>query len=390
MRIFAHNPDLLDIEKTFLSDSTLKAATVFPVKNTDNFTTGRRLLVGEMSRERSELLTLGSKTIDQLTLGAANFPHDTDDPIYAIKYDKVRVYRATSETGTRSLLATIDVDVDNTDGKTWYEDLNSLDTFWYEVSYYDSVADEESDRSPAIQATGYARDQLGSIIMEVVRKVNDLDFIDMDAETYIDNANDVSVDLQTQAKRPYRFLKRSQLLDLALGASTINFPADLWSINYLEANDTSATVVRTFRPKTVSATEARAHLALYTLGGQYTQEVAYDDEANQLIVVPKALALRTGAFTLHYYKKFDDFTSFSSRIEGPTRLAYKLAMFREYYLAKADSNNKYLTKAQKYDNMYKVEVAKLQRTKNIDAGGPSGLGPDRKRYIQWGGPRYRQ
>lgn len=392
MRIFAVNPSLTSTEKTFLSDSTLVGATALLVKNTNGFVNGQRILIGAMSRERSELRTIGgAPTATGLTINAAVFPHDTDDPVYALLYDQVRIYRSTAgETGSFTLLTTIDIDVDNADGKTWYEDPNSTSSYWYKVSFYSSISAEETDQSAAVQSTGYSRDQIGSVILEVAKKVSDPDFIEMDPEMYIANANDTSTDLTTQAKRPYRFLKRNTSLDLAADSSTIDFPAKFWKINYIEINDTSSAVTRLYRPKKVSTTQALANLALYTLGGNSVDGIAIDDEANQIIVYPKSLLARTAAVFFHDYKTFDDFTSFSSKIEGPTRLAYKLALFRDYYLMKADSNNKYLVKADKYDNMYKVEVAKLQREKNIDAGGPHSMGADKKRYPQFGGRRYRQ
>jgi hypothetical protein len=392
MRIFARNPSLTDIEKTFLSDSTLVGATALLVKNTNNFVNGHRILIGAMSRERSELRTIGgAPTATGLTINAAVFPHDTDDPVYALLYDQVRIYRSTAgETGTFTLLTTIDIDVDNADGRTWYEDPNSTSSYWYKVSFYSSISAEETDQSAAVQSTGYSRDQIGSVILEVAKKVRDPDFIEMDPEEYIASANDTSTDLTTQAKRPFRFLKRNTPLNIGANSSTIDFPALFWKINFIEINDTSSAVTRVYRPKKVSTTQALANLASNTLGSDSVDGIAIDDEANQIIVYPKSLLARTGAVFFHDYKLFDDFTSFSSRIEGPTRLAYKLAMYRDYYLMKADSNNKYLAKATNYDNMYKVEVAKLQREKNIDAGGPQSMGAEKKRYPQFGGRRYRQ
>ncbi len=391
MKIFAYNPKLEDIEKTFLSNSTVVGATTFKVKNTDRFEDERPVLVGEMSRERSEVLYIDSLTATQLTLGAAVFPHDADDPVYAIKFDKVRIYRSTTgEDGVYSLLDTVDIDVDNADGKTWYEDPNSLDTYYYKVSYYDSIGDEETEQSDAIKATGYERDQVGSIILQVATKIGDKEFLDIDAQEHLDNANDISDDLLTQAKRPYRFLKRMEQLDIEADASTVDFPTTFWKVNYVEVNEVAPASSRTYRPKKVSATEARFQLTMQTTPGDYVSEIAFDDEENQMIVVPKARTQRLNAFNFHFYKEFDTFTSFSSRIEGPTRLVYKLGLLRDAYMTKADSDDKYLKKAMEYDRKYNAEVIKLQREKNIEAGGPDGLAPDKKRYPQWGGRRYRQ
>lgn len=392
MRIFAKNPKLDDVEKTWLSDDTLAGAIAWPVKNAEGFANGDRVLMGEISRERTELLTIDADpTVTGLATEAADFPHDADDPVYAIKYDQMRIRRSTGGIdGSYSLLDTIDLDVDNEEGKTWYEDPNSLPGYFYTISFYDSVGATETDQSDPIAATGYTQDQIGSVILGVAKRVGDPDFIEFDPEVYISAANDVSTDLQTRAKRPYRFLKRNVPLDLAADSSTIDFPDDIWKINYVEVNDTSAVLVRVYRPKKVSTTEALARLAQTALGGNYVNGVAYDDEANQLVVYPKSLDARTAAFFFHYYKKFSQFTSFASLIEGPTRLAYKLALMREYYQMKADSNSKYSAKATQYDNWYNIEVSKLQREKNIDAGGPMSLGADRKRYAQFGGRSYRQ
>lgn len=391
MRIFAYNPSLEGIEKTFLSNSTALGATVFKVKNTDRFQDEQRVLVGEMSRERSEMLYIDSLTTTQFTLDAAEFPHDADDPIYAIKFDQVRIYRSTTgEDGVYSLLDTVDIDVDNADGKTWYEDPNSLDTYYYKVAYYDSVNDEETEQSDAIKATGYDRDQIGSVILEVAREVKDTEFVDTDAQVHLDKANDVSDDLLTQAKRPYRFLKRMEQLDIEANASTVAFPLTLWKINYVEVNEVAPAASRTFQPQKVSPTEARFQLTMQTIPGDYVNEIAFDDEENEMIVVPKARTQRLNAFNFHFYKRFDTFTSFSSRIEGPTRLVYKLGLLRDHYMMKADSDDKYLKKSMEFDRKYNAEVMKLQREKNIEAAGPQGLAPDKKRYPQWGGRRYRQ
>lgn len=391
MNIFASNPDTTNLERTYLSRSTASGDTVFKVKNSDRFVADQKVLVGAMGRERSEIRTIASLTATELTLDAADFPHDSDDPVYAIQYDQMKVYRSTTGiAGSYSVLATVDLDVDNANNKTTYQDLTALDTYYYKISFYDSVNDEESDLTDPIPATGYAYNQLGAIISEVARKVKDIDFQEIAAEVHIANANDISIDLQTQAKRPYRFLKRNTQLDIDADASTIDFPDDFWKVNYVEVNEVGPAASRTFRPKKVSATEARFQLTQSSTPGDYVDMIAFDDEADQMIVVPAARLERLNAFNFHYYKTFDQFTSFSSTIEGPTRLAYKLGLLRECYMSKADDDDKYLKKADSYDRKYNTEVMKLQREKSIEAGGPSGMAPDRKKYPQWGGRKYRQ
>lgn len=391
MRLFARNPDLTGTEMTYLSSSTAQGATIFKAKNTDRFTDGQMILVGAMSRERSEILELATHTATQLTLAAADFPHDADDPVYVLDYDQVRIYRSTTGSGgVFSLLDTVPIDVDNVDGKTWYTDQNSLTTYWYQVAFYDSVGDNEGDRSPAIQATGYPELAVGTIITEVASEVKDKDFIEMDIPAYISTMNNINADLITQAKRPYRFLKTSESLTAEANASTIDLPDDLWKVNYIEVNEFGPASEEVFRPKQVPITKARWQLAWDTMAGDYVDGISVDDEAMQLVFFPKARVQRIGAFTIHYYKNFTRFTDFSNIVETPNTLIYKLGLKREFYLRRADDDSKYMVKFNEYDKAYQAEVMKMNRGKNIMADGPTGMGPDQKKYNQFGGVRYRQ
>lgn len=389
MNIVTTNPDVRSLEKSFLNKSYASGVGSIQVKNTNKFLDNGIILIGEMGRERSELASInGAPTTTTITLDAVTtWPHDADDPVYVLDWNKIRIYRSTNgENGTYSLLATIDIDVDNEDSKTYYDDPNALTTYFYETSYYDSVGGIESERSQPIAATGYTEKQIGTIIAAVARKVKDENFIEMSLEGYIDAMNDINDDLITQAKRPYRFLKESVLLTANADSSVIPFPVDLWKINYLELND----LYTVTRPKKVSPTEARFQLKSYSTTGDYVDGIAYDDETNELIFYPAARTERIGAFNLHYYKKFTRFTSLADVVQIPNTLIYKLGLLREYYTGKADDDDKYLKKASGYEKRYNTEVMKLQREKNIEAAGPEGLGPDKKRYLQWGGRAYRQ
>lgn len=396
MNIVAFNPEVGHLEKSYLGKSYASGVSAVLIKNSNKFADGQKVLIGSMGRERSEILEVNGTGLTSTNLPFTTntaFPHDADDPVYVLEYDKIRIYRSTTgENGVYSQLAEIDIDVDNPDNATYYDDANALTTYWYQVAYYDSVGDEESNRTSPMAATGYTRKQLGTIIPGVAKDVGDPEFIEADVEQYISWLNDINDDLITQAKRPYRFLKTSVSLDVEAGDSTALFPADFWKINFIEAHEYGASgSVRTFRARDfASVTKAQYQLDLYTLGGDYIDGVAVDDEEEKLIFFPKARVQRLNAFTLHYYKNFTPFTSLSDTVETPNTLIYKLGLKREYYLKKADSDNKYLAKYNEYDKKYNAEVMKLQREKNIFADGPTGMSPDRKRYPQFGGRRYRQ
>ena len=384
MKVIAFNPDISQDERTFLSRRIAAGVTVLNVKNSDRMEVGERILVGEMSRERSEIVEVASKTQTTITLTDATvFPHDADDPVTLLQYDQIRFYRSTAgEPGPFSLLHTTDVDVDNADGKTYYDDVNALDDYWYQIAYYDSVHAEESERSASIQSTGYEDGSAGRLILDIAEQVNDKEFLTWSINTYLAVMNDISDDLITQAKRPYRFLKRLALLDVDLGGTTAPYPANLWKIDYVEANIANPVSVEVIRPKVVSAGDMRYRQSQTPLPSDMVYEVAFDDESNSLLFNPPARTMRIGAFRLHYYKFFNRFKTMSDKVETPNALVYKWGLLRDYYLAKADEDSKYVAKSSMYDQRYQAEVMKLQREKQIVADAPRQMGPQIRRYRQ--------
>ncbi len=395
MKIAIQNPSTEDCEKTYLTKSVASGAVTLSVKNNNGMkTAGMPLLIGEMGRERSEVKILfgfsGSTSID--TSGTTAFPHDADDPVYALDFDRVQIHRSTSGmAGAYTLLTTVDLDVDNADDITYYDDVNALSTYWYKVRFLNSSTFALSDFGEVFSALGYTRKQLGKIIPQVAKDVGDQDFMYADIDDWINWANEISEDLLTQAKRPYRFLKTKASINVLADATSFPFPDDLWKINYIEVIEYGGASSRIYRTREfASYTAAQAALALNILGADYVDNLAVDDEGHAIIFYPKARVDRINAFTLHYYKNFTEFTSLSNTVETPNSLVYKLGLKEKFYSMRAQDDAKYMTIAAKWGKDYQAEVMKTQREKNVMADGPKGMGPDAKRYPQWGGRRYRQ
>lgn len=386
MNITAFNFDTTELEKTTITSRVNSGTAVFKVRNSDRFTIGNKVLVGEMSRERSEILTIQSITATQITMtGNAKFNHDPDDPIYQLDYDQVRFFRSTTgPNGTYAQLATVDIDVDNTSGKTLYDDLNALDSYYYKVAFYDSVNALESELSAPLQSSGYDRDQIGRAILDVATRIRDTDFMFYSIEDWLVICNDISDDLIVRAKRPYSFLKKSIQIDILPGDDSFPFPADLWKIDYVEVNVANPSSARVYQPKKIGLTDMRYRRSINTMPSDDVYEVAYDDTKSErkILFNPAARTERIGAFTLHYYSFPEKFTSLASYLQTPTAAIYKMGMFREYYMQKADDDAKYAGKAQNYDQKYEGEIMKLQREKQIDAHAPKGMGPQVRRYRQ--------
>lgn len=384
MYVIAYNPETTDLEKTIINKGTQAAATQFQVKNANKFAATQRILVGEMGRERSEILTVLSVTNTQITTTAgAKFAHDADDPVYLLEYDQVRFYRSTTGVGGAfTLLTTVDIDVDNADLKTKYDDTTAIDSYFYQICYYDSVGADESERSSTIQATGYPEGSVGEAINDANNRVGKRLLDDFDIPAIIGIMNDVNYDMTTQAKRPYRFLKKDLDIDLIAGDEDFPYPADL--IKFDDDGVESNTLVssRPRIPKEVTVVDMHFRRQYYGLAADDPTHIAFDDANKKVLFNPAARTTRIGAFTVHYYKKFTRFTKMSDLIETTNNLVYKLAIWYEYYTFLANDDSKWLAKASNYEKRYQAEIMKLQREKNVKASGPKGFGPDIRRYRQ--------
>ena len=256
MIITAYNPETDNLEKTYISNYLDKDTTSFPVKNNDRFIADARVLVGRMNDERSELMTIdtvNSNKIELVMTDGSLFPHNSDDPIYLLDYDQVRFYRANSVNSTPMLMHTTDVDVDNAEGVTRWDDEDSLPTHFYWITYYNSVTFIETDYSDPIQATGPTTKSAAAIIDKVVRRVRDQSYNVLGPDEYIDIMNEVGDDLITQAHRPYRFLKKKALLNTTLNVAYVDLPDDLWKFNHVFVSTSSGNYQRFDEVEVLSA-----------------------------------------------------------------------------------------------------------------------------------------
>lgn len=384
MNIFIYNPPTDSLEKTYISKSSNAGSTVFKVKNTNKFLTGQKILVGEMARERSEILTVSSVTPTQITTsGASNFVHDADDPIYSLEFDQVKFYRSTTGIdGMYNLLATMDVDVDNADGRTRYDDETALETYYYKVTFYNSVDLSETDLSPPIKATGYPENSVGEILSDAAARVGDEGFDIFSITQLIAIMNDINADMTTQAKRPYRFLKKDIDIDVDAGDEDFPYPEDLMKFDDDGVESNTLLSSRPRVPKETTVVDMHFRRQYYNMPADDPLWMAFDDANEKVLFNPAARTTRIGAFTVHYYAKFARFTSLSDIVQTTNGLVYKLGIWQEYYTKMANDDSKWLAKSSNYEKKYQAEIMKLQREKNVKASGPRGFGPDIKRYRQ--------
>lgn len=382
MIVTAFNPDTKDLERTYLSQSYVAGTSSFSVKNAQGFANSKAILIGKQGDERSEILTTSTVTQPNTVAvsAASKFGHNADDPVYLLKYNQIKFYRATAIDGTYNVIATVDLDVDNSDGITRYDDTAGLTTSYYKIKFYNSLTTEESDFSDPIAATGHQLRAAGKVIDAVVRRVRDTDYVVLSVDEYLDIMTEVNDDLITQAHRPYRFLKRKITLNTSAGVNYIDLDTtvpDFWKFNFLEYSWTTGGVTQTYKIKEpLSLEDFNSKYDLSTIpDSDQLLDVAIDEEENRLLLGPAPKTTQTAVVILHYYKKFDEFTSTADVVETPNTLIYRYKMLAEFYSAKSETDSKWGALATKYENKYGNEVVKMQRVNRLDSGTPRSFAP---------------
>jgi len=116
----------------------------------------------------------------------------------------VRVYRATSETGTYSVIGTVTLVAGTTDYA--YLDATGNSTHWYKTSYYDTGSAQESTKSDAIRGGATQIPTIvDTIIEENIREaIDDLDATDYEFDdASISRAVDRAVTYYSRLKPHY-------------------------------------------------------------------------------------------------------------------------------------------------------------------------------------------
>jgi len=141
----AKNYDISGQEYTQIATAIAIGGTTLVVDNTTGFSSNDYIVLGDRGSETCEIVKIASVTnITTLTIGAAVFAHEVDDPVYKIPFNQVRFYSCATQTGTFALITTEDADVDNINWKTSYYHSAGTTTTWYKYTYYNETTTAET------------------------------------------------------------------------------------------------------------------------------------------------------------------------------------------------------------------------------------------------------
>lgn len=386
------NPETVDLEKSYLSAAYSTGVTSIVVKNSNRFAANDRIMLGEMGQEKTEIVTVSAVAADgmTITIGATVFSHEADTPVYRLRFDQARFYRSTTtSTGSYSLIATVDLDVDNANLSTLYDDTSGLASYYYKMTVYHSISTLESAYSDPIGGTGWRREQVGNIIDEILQEVSDLNEVNMTRNELLGYFNDVNDDLQMDRAKPYDFLHSRTTLTRTAAQNYIDFPTDsygkqtMWKFDRMDYNYTDSTTTPvtnntytlTVLPPEEFRNKYQDNTADTTTESDYIQEIALDTSVNRFRLDRPPLTTGTGAFYLHYWKYFTTIDSEGDIIETPTPRIYKLYCKQMYYMKRSVTDPTYAGLAGTFGSQYEREKAKYKGADRKDAGTPRSFMP---------------
>lgn len=204
MLLEVQNYELIkDREKTYLTDSVAVAGTVLTVKAVDSnaWADNDWVCVGEIGSKNAEILQLNgavsdgtSLTVDNAGSGGARFAHAIGEPVYRLDYNQVEFSHATTETGSKTVIATNEIQVD--DLNTRYEDTTYTTGYGF-VRFKNSTTTTYSAYSDSYNYAGDSKKSLRRIISLVRRRLG----INIESVADLENISDEDITEEVNSKQ---------------------------------------------------------------------------------------------------------------------------------------------------------------------------------------------
>lgn len=154
INLYAQLDDYVFGDRTYLS-SAFTSGKIVNVDNAAGYAVNDFVIIGRIGDEQSELAQIDSISSNAITMKAnLGFAHDEDTEMVSIAFNKRKLYRSSTKTGTYTyinVLATIRVDY--VEG-TKLTDNNGNNSYWYKATYYNSTSLLESNIDDAIAVSG--------------------------------------------------------------------------------------------------------------------------------------------------------------------------------------------------------------------------------------------
>jgi hypothetical protein len=220
-------------EKSYLAAAPAATDTTFTLQDASQFVSGSHkfVLVGDLGKETAEIKKISSVSGNIITLTAGlAFAHAIDELVTQLDYDQVEFSRATTVAGSKSVLATSNLEAD--DLFSSYNDLTNTTGYGF-ARFYNSGSTAFSSYSGAIPYTGFDRssvrkmkDQALSLTHESISDLISEDFL-------LDETNNWQDDVARQ--KDWSWELQSATDSVVSGQKAYSFPTSPNAFKYTDS-----------------------------------------------------------------------------------------------------------------------------------------------------------
>lgn len=163
------------LEESFLTADVAATGVTLTVKDIDGFAVNQILVIGELGEETCEIVKTHASSAPSgvsitLVAGGVEFAHSAGTRVRRIQYNQIEWSTATTVTGSKTVLATSDI---QTDQKVQAYVDTTVSTGYYFARFKDAIAGTYSSYSDSVPYGGASSDSVGYMI-EVALRENDV------------------------------------------------------------------------------------------------------------------------------------------------------------------------------------------------------------------------
>lgn len=216
--------------ETYLTAEAASGGSTITVKNIDNFAVNQVVLFGELGDENSEIIkTHASSAPSGTTVTLASNlvrTHAVGTRVRVIPYDQIEFSHAATETGSKSVLATVSIQPGSVLQR--YEETAQTSGFYF-ARYKDSIATEFSSYTDALAYSGWASNTVGYMI-ETALDLLDVSLSEKLTKEFCHKAINSGLSyVQGKIRRFPKHMSENAIIGQAQrGANTVTLPTDTY------------------------------------------------------------------------------------------------------------------------------------------------------------------
>jgi len=225
------HPDLRYQPRTFVSSALAASGATITVENSTGFTASDAMVIGGVGEEKTEeILVHASTSITSTTIptvaAAVVFAHSIGTPITRSDWDQIRIWTATTETGTFTEIAASPIDIDWEGKLTRYNDEVSAENAWFKTQFSHSVDATTGELGDAFQPARFKVRSPGAMISSIRTLLNIKDNFKVISDATLMDMLNIS-QLALSADRDFPFLETTFTDSTVDSVQTIALPTTM-------------------------------------------------------------------------------------------------------------------------------------------------------------------